>query len=119
MEHDIAINGTIAVRSRRGKQKLLHARTRTVWRRRKVCIVCSRAILGFRSNGVVPATASAEVVYLEVARGFGKAKVVREVVHDVVVVKKIRHNSSLLCPWIDCSRESKGEILRGRRSMSG
>src|SRR5688572_25446209 len=111
MEHNIAINRTIAIRSGRGEQKLLHARTRTVWRRREVCVVCSRAILGLRANRVVSGTATAEVVYLEVARCLGKAKVIREVVHDVVVVKKIRHHSGLLCPWIDCSVEGKSEIL--------
>src|SRR5687767_5789560 len=111
MEHNIAINRTIAVRSGRGEQILLHAWTKTVWRCREVCIVCSRAVLGFRSNGVVSETATAEVVYLEVARCLRKAKVVREVVHDVVEVKKIRHNSCLLCPGIDSSGERKGEIL--------
>src|SRR5215213_6088645 len=118
MEHNIAINRTIAVRIGCGEQKLLHAWTRTVWRRREVCIVCSRAVLGFRSNGVVADTAAAEVVYLEVARCLRKAEVVREVVHDVVVVKKVRHNSRLLCSRVDSSGERKGEVLRGRRSMA-
>src|SRR5215213_857042 len=118
MEHNIAINRAIAIRSGRGEQKLLHARTRTVWRRGEVCVVRSRAILRFRSNGVVSGSAAAEVVYLEVARCLRKTKIVREVVHDVVVVEKIRHHSSLLCSWIHRSGERKGEILRSRRSMA-
>src|SRR4026207_1540216 len=111
MERHIAIDRTVAVRSRRGEQILLHTRTRTIWRRRKVCVVCSRAILSFRSNRVVSSAAASEVIYLEVAGSLGEAKVVGEVVHDVVVVEKVRHYSRLLCSWIDGGRERKCEIL--------
>src|ERR1041385_1159354 len=114
MEHNVAVNRAIAVRSGSGEQKLLHTWTRTVRWSREVCIVCSRAVLSFRLHGVVARTAAAEVVYLEVARCLRKTKVVGEVVHDVVVVEEIGYNCRLLCSRIDSGVERKGEVLCGR-----
>ena len=83
----------IAVWIRAGENKHLHPARGTVAGGREVCIIDAAAVLGISLHCVISEAASAKVIALEISRRFGKAELVKFVVHPVVPVKKVHQRA--------------------------
>src|SRR5271170_93101 len=89
VDNKLGIKVAVEIWRRAVKQKDLHYSRCAIRGRGKAGVIRATAVLRIGFDGVVSQSAAAEIRGLEIARGFGEAKVVKLVVHPVAPVKEI------------------------------
>ncbi len=91
VHHDVGVKDTIHIGSGVGADIHLHAGIAPIGGRRKICIVESPTILGFREYRVTPQPATTKIFLLKVTRGFVKSQLVQPVMDVITGVKQLGH----------------------------
>ena len=116
MQNDLPIQVPIPSRGWTVPQKHLQATRQSIRRRGEIRVVKSAAVLGVGLNRIVVPTTAAEVLLLEIARGFGEPEFIQPVVHPIAPVKQLHHRRAGRLLWVRLGIEREVEYAK-RRSV--